>query len=171
MSLHDQLEFDEDKKPYPYKDGEGLWTVGVGRLIDATKGAGLSEDEIVYLLNNKKRKCYPASKKYPYQDAPEFWNVPLTEDDIQYLLANDIQEKMNDCYRVFPNFGHLTPARQDALTNLMFNLGIGHMSSYHTLIGQVAEEDWLAVQSNMRGWVKWKRQVGLRADRIISALG
>jgi GH24 family phage-related lysozyme (muramidase) len=171
VSLHDQLEIDEGKKPYPYKDREGYWTVGVGRLIDSTKDGGLSADEILFLLGDGNRKRYANSKRYPYQEAPEFWNVPLTEDEIQYLLTNDIQDKMADCYKVFKNFGSLSPARQDALTNLMFNLGIGHISSYHTLIAQVTEEDWPAVQENMRGWLKWKRQVGPRADRIINALG
>lgn len=35
-----------------YKDSLGYWTIGHGRLIDARKDAGLSEEEMLYLLKN-----------------------------------------------------------------------------------------------------------------------
>jgi lysozyme len=48
-----QLRGDEDVRPCVYKDSLGLWTIGVGRLVDESKpGAGLRSDEITYLLNN-----------------------------------------------------------------------------------------------------------------------
>jgi lysozyme len=47
-----QLRYDEGVKEYAYTDSEGYLTIGVGRLIDRTKGGKLSEDEIDYLLDN-----------------------------------------------------------------------------------------------------------------------
>jgi lysozyme len=48
-----QLKGDEGVKPCVYRDSLGFWTIGVGRLVDASKpGAGLRPDEITYLLNN-----------------------------------------------------------------------------------------------------------------------
>jgi lysozyme len=48
-----QLRADEGERPCVYKDSLGLWTIGVGRLVDPSKpGAGLRSDEIAYLLNN-----------------------------------------------------------------------------------------------------------------------
>lgn len=48
-----QLRADEGEKPCAYRDSLGLWTIGVGRLVDSSRpGAGLRADEITYLLNN-----------------------------------------------------------------------------------------------------------------------
>lgn len=52
MTLTEQLRRDEGTVPHAYQDSLGYWTIGVGRLIDARKGGGLSPDEIDYLLNN-----------------------------------------------------------------------------------------------------------------------
>jgi lysozyme len=48
-----QLRADEGERACVYRDSLGFWTIGVGRLVDASKpGAGLRPDEISYLLNN-----------------------------------------------------------------------------------------------------------------------
>ena len=52
MTLADMLERDEGRKRSAYQDHLGFWTIGVGRLIDARKGGGLSNAEIDFLLAN-----------------------------------------------------------------------------------------------------------------------
>lgn len=42
----------EGQEKSAYQDSLGYWTIGIGRLIDKRKNAGLSEDEMLYLLNN-----------------------------------------------------------------------------------------------------------------------
>lgn len=49
---HDQLIRDEGEKLHAYQDHLGYWTLGVGRLIDARKGGGISPVESRYLLDN-----------------------------------------------------------------------------------------------------------------------
>jgi lysozyme len=44
-----QLRIDEDSRPFPYKDSEGILTIGIGRNLEHV---GLRPDEIVYLLDN-----------------------------------------------------------------------------------------------------------------------
>lgn len=46
------LRTEEGVRKAAYQDHLGWWTIGVGRLIDARKGGGLSDDEIDYLLAN-----------------------------------------------------------------------------------------------------------------------
>jgi lysozyme len=118
------------------------------------------------------------TRTHAYQDSLGFWTIGigrlidarkspsggLSEDEIQYLLANDIKTATKNCESVFPTFLDFSQNRQEALINLMFNLGIGNISSYHTFVGQVNAHDWTAVQNNMRGWKKWRSQVGARAD-------
>ena len=37
---------------HAYQDGEGYWTIGVGRLIDKDKGGGITKEEAMFLLDN-----------------------------------------------------------------------------------------------------------------------
>lgn len=53
MTLRYQLEAEEGRRACVYKDSLGLWTIGVGRLVDSSKpGAGLRPAEIDLLLAN-----------------------------------------------------------------------------------------------------------------------
>jgi lysozyme len=48
-----QLRGDEGERACVYRDSKGLWTIGIGRLVDKrVKGAGLRPHEIAFLLNN-----------------------------------------------------------------------------------------------------------------------
>lgn len=50
--LRRQLIDDEGLKLSAYQDHLGFWTIGIGRLIDARKGGGISLTEAHYLLDN-----------------------------------------------------------------------------------------------------------------------
>ena len=52
MDLKQQLIRDEGSVSHAYEDSLGFTTIGVGRLIDARRGGGLSDSEIGYLLSN-----------------------------------------------------------------------------------------------------------------------
>lgn len=52
-----ELRFEEGEvksggKHVVYKDHLGFWTLGIGRLVDARKGGGLTDEEAAYLLSN-----------------------------------------------------------------------------------------------------------------------
>lgn len=53
--LTSDLRQDEGEKLYAYQDNLGFWTLGVGILIDARKGGGITKDESAYLLANRIR--------------------------------------------------------------------------------------------------------------------
>ncbi len=50
--LKEQLLLDEGEVLHAYQDSLGFWTIGVGRLIDARKGGGISHEEAMVLLDN-----------------------------------------------------------------------------------------------------------------------
>jgi len=52
VDLKEQLKRDEGVVNHAYQDSLGFTTIGVGRLIDANRGGGLSDSEVDYLLNN-----------------------------------------------------------------------------------------------------------------------
>lgn len=172
MTLAEQLEHDEARRHVPYQDNNPskLWTVGIGRMIDVRNNGGLSGDEIQRLLQNPARKTYPESERYAYQQCPNFWNVPLSDDEIDYLLQNDINHSRRDCRALFINFTTIQPEKQDALTNMMFNLGYSTFSLFHHTIDDVDARNWPKVCDDLKN-SKWYKQVGHRADRIIAVLG
>ena len=47
-----QITRHEGEVLHAYQDHLGFWTIGVGRLIDKSKGGGITHDEAQYLLNN-----------------------------------------------------------------------------------------------------------------------
>ena len=63
MDLKSQLLREEGAESCAYQDSLGFWTIGVGRLIDARKGGGLSNDEIDLLLDNDIKRNYEAVLK------------------------------------------------------------------------------------------------------------
>lgn len=52
MTLANQLEREEGRVLHAYRDSLGYWTIGVGRMIDARKGGGISNAECDLLLAN-----------------------------------------------------------------------------------------------------------------------
>lgn len=51
-NLERQLRGDEGRKKFVYKDSEGWWTIGIGRLVDERKGGGLRDAEIDFMFRN-----------------------------------------------------------------------------------------------------------------------
>jgi lysozyme len=51
-ALLSQLEEHEGFRSSAYADSEGWLTIGIGRLIDARKGGGITREEARYLLGN-----------------------------------------------------------------------------------------------------------------------
>lgn len=52
MNLEAHLLHEEGYRRSAYQDHLGYWTIGIGRLIDARKDAGLTIEEAKYLLAN-----------------------------------------------------------------------------------------------------------------------
>ena len=69
-NLTEMLRRDEGEKLFEYKDSLGYSTIGVGRLIDARKGGGITKEESAYLLTNDIRaKSAEVMKALPWAAA------------------------------------------------------------------------------------------------------
>lgn len=120
---------------------------------------------------------------YAYPDSRGFWTIGigrlidkrkggrLTEDEIQYLFANDVKEKTADLDRELPWWRSLSPVRQRVLLNMCFNLGIGSRNppsgllAFKNTLQAVKEGRWGDAANGMLE-SKWADQVGERADRL-----
>jgi len=133
-TLREQLIIDEGKRTSAYKDSLGYWTIGVGRLIDASMGGFLRDDEI------------------------------------NLMLDNDILSARKDCKKLFPDYDTFSQDRQDALANMMFNLGIKKFTNFTTTVGHINAGRWAEAQESAKQSL-WYKQVGKRAERVIKQLG
>ncbi len=64
--LIEMIKEHEGVVPHAYQDSRGYWTIGVGRLIDKSLDAGLSDAEIDYLLANDIKRCRAEAEQYPW---------------------------------------------------------------------------------------------------------
>ena len=89
----------------------------------------------------------------------------LSDDEIDYLLANDIKrvrEELTDCYFWFPA---MNEARQDALVDISFNLGQTRLRGFVKAIEAMSREQFdIAADEFMDS--KWATQVGNRAIQV-----
>jgi lysozyme len=112
-------------KPYEDVLTEDI-TIGVGRNLDSL---GLSEDEVLYLLNNDIERCD------------------------KELLHN------------FKWYPELCRARQDAMINLCFNLGITRLLKFKKSLAYMAAGDYERAADEFL-CSRWAEQVGNRAIEV-----
>lgn len=64
-ALKNRLIEHEGAKNSAYQDSKGFWTIGIGRLIDARLGGKISNEEMIYLLDNDIKRS--ASELKPFK--------------------------------------------------------------------------------------------------------
>lgn len=128
-----QLRRDESEVLHAYPDSEGFWTLGVGRLIDARKGGGISAAESAY------------------------------------LLANDIQECLDDLDRRLPWYRQLDVARQGVLVNMSFQLGIDGLCAFKNSLGHIQARRWQQAHDALLDSL-WAKQTPERAKRLATQM-
>lgn len=129
MNLAAMLEAEEGRKRSAYQDHLGYWTIGVGRLIDARRGGG------------------------------------LTDDEIDYLLANDIKRKTEEVAKALPWISSLNGARQAVLIGMAFQLGTDGLLAFKNTLGKIQAGDFKGAADNML-MSKWATQTPARAMRM-----
>jgi len=89
----------------------------------------------------------------------------LSEDEIDYLLENDItrvRQELTDTYFWFPA---LNEARQDAMIDISFNLGQTRLRGFVKAVEAMSREQFdIAADEFMDS--RWSQQVGNRAVEV-----
>ena len=120
------LRRDEGVAYKPYRDSEGILSIGVGRNLE---DRGISDDEI------------------------------------DFLLANDLNWVVVDLDRGAPWWREMTTKRQRAFANMVFNLGWPRLSGFKQMLAALEAGDWDEA-ANQALDSRWAVQVGARAERI-----
>ena len=131
--LRAQLIRHEGVVNHAYQDHLGFWTIGVGRLIDERRGGGLSDDEVMYLLDNDIDRFTTA-----LQSQLDFWN-------------------------------DLNPTQQQALVNMAFQLGVNGLLSFKRTLDHLRHRRYSEAHREALN-SRWARQTPNRAAEVAAML-
>ena len=109
-----------------------------------------------------------------YQDTKGKWTIGvgrnlsdgcLSDDEITYLLDNDIKKAMAELDRVLPWWRNLDAVRQKVLIDMEFNMGTPTLLEFHNTLSFIQAGDYNSAANGMLSSL-WAKQVGLRADNL-----
>jgi len=96
-------------------------------------------------------------------------DLGITAAEADYLLENDIGRTLSELDQALPWWRDLSGARQEALINMAFNMGVSRLCGFHKMLKALqkgAYEQAAAEALHSR----WAHQVGDRAGRIAQKL-
>jgi len=92
-------------------------------------------------------------------------DVGITAEEADYLLENDLGRAMADLDRALPWWRGLSEARQRALVNMAFNVGLSRLLGFKAMLAALQRGDWNEAAAEALA-SRWADQVGARAVRI-----
>lgn len=96
-------------------------------------------------------------------------DVGITREEAMHLLHNDLDRVSAELDRAFPWWRDLSEARQRALANMAFNLGVPRLSGFRRMTAALQEgryDDAAREALDSR----WAQQVGARSQRIAALI-
>ncbi len=139
-NLYAQLKIDEGVVHEIYIDTEGQPTFGVGHLV-------LDSDPESGLGTG----------------------TPVSEDRVNECLVQDVSTALDECEVLYPQWNSFPDEVQEILANMMFNMGRPTLSKFRNMNSAIDDEDWATAAVEGRD-SKWYRQVGDRAERLMTRL-
>lgn len=118
---------------------------------------------------------------HAYQDHLGYWTIGvghlidkrkggrLPNQIIDALLDYDIAEKTMQLEQSFPWFRSLNEARQEALINATFQLGINGLAKFKLTLAALRDERWAMAAEQMRRSL-WARQTPGRCKRLAAQI-
>lgn len=89
----------------------------------------------------------------------------LSEDEIDYLLQNDISEFMSGVQNTWSWWDSLDDVRQRVVVDMAFNMGLGGLSKFKKTLGHMEAGEYEEAASEMLN-SRWAKQVGRRANTL-----
>jgi len=115
--------------------------------------------------------------KHAYQDHLGFWTIGvgrlidkrkgggLSDKEIDFLLANDIEEKLTEVLRKLPWAKQLSPARLGVLVAMAFQMGVDGLLKFKNTLKMIEAGNYKGGAVGMLGSL-WAKQTPARAKRM-----
>ena len=124
-------------------------------------------------------EAHEGKKSHVYQDVGGKWHIGigrnidpsglgLSDDEVEYLLDNDLVRVMKELAGSFSWFSNLDEVRSDALIMIAFNLGLTRLSKFEKALAAMEEGDYVTAKIEFMDSL-WSKQVGHRAE-ILSTM-
>ena len=124
--------------------------------------------------------------KHAYQDSRSYWTIGcgrlvdeklgggLSDDEIDYLLANDVARCENEAVQ-YPFYAKMDEARKAVIISMLFNLGKPRFDQFQNMQAALLVGDYeLAANEMVRGSnggrSRWAEQIGKRADDLANMM-
>ena len=120
--------------------------------------------EQLILHEGKEKLLYYCNAGYPTIGVGRMigrGGVGLSDDEITYLLRNDIARTRKELDRAFDWFEELDSVRQDGLTNLGFNIGLPSLKKFKRALAAMEIKDYEEASREFLN-SKWAKDVGSR---------
>lgn len=117
-------------------------------------------------------------KAQAYQDQLGFWTIGvgrlidsrkpgsgLRPSEIDFMLQNDIDDRIEALTRSLPWFQNLDDARKGVLLNMAFQMGVEGLMGFKNTLRMVEDGDYMGAARNMLQ-SKWAEQTPARAARM-----
>ena len=95
--------------------------------------------------------------------------IGLSDDEIDYLLQNDINRCAAELSQEYPWFENLDDVRRDAITDIFFNLGATRFRGFRKAIGYMESQDYILAAHEFRDSI-WADQVKGRAATLTAMI-
>lgn len=92
-------------------------------------------------------------------------DVGISKEEALFLLENDIARVVAQCRQSFLWFDFLSPERQAAIANMVFNLGLRGFMGFKNMIAAIEKGDFDMAAIEMLD-SEWSAQVGKRATEL-----
>ena len=89
----------------------------------------------------------------------------LSDDEIDYLLDNDIKRVTEELSKEYDWFDTLDEVRQNALIDISFNLGASRLRGFKNALRAMSEDNYRTASEEFYE-SRWAKQVGNRAKRL-----
>lgn len=93
----------------------------------------------------------------------------LSDDEIYYLLRNDIHRATAVCENRFSWFRGLDDVRQAVIVCMAFQLGADGVAAFHQMIMAVVQKDWDRAAEEMKD-SDWHKQTQARCERMATIM-
>ncbi|KAK3608228.1 hypothetical protein CHS0354_007243 [Potamilus streckersoni] len=94
---------------------------------------------------------------------------PVCKERVAEVFKKDVQNALEGCSRLFPDFQELPEEAQLVIANMMFNLGETKLAKFVKFRAALGARDWSKAADEMVD-SRWHKQVTTRANRLVARI-